>query len=373
MSYEQSAVEPSPTVDWDPCDSMVTQACPADAEEMEAIKAQASQSTCKNAHLVLKRIMDWVKSSPNGDIQKARARWSGCFISRRSDQVCWIYTERLHTITRFPRSSFSRYCNRLGFFYTKNQALNHVTLQRFLDAAYPDRRYQGNWYRYDVWMPTEEQIQRANEIMEHLGNEDNNQAAVVHTEAPIMTSQDPNQVARTMSADARRHILRQRAMYVLNRVEQIKKAQEPPDDIDRFDKVAWRIEHTSEQEALDLYSVIALIQISEDPNEKMQALYDYAFADVKNEVIIYRKLWAGIINFSTMYKVWWFNIDRMSEITGLDAHEIKAFWNNMSIRKSRMSQKTMATIHLHEFTLGFNLGTEGWVPYKDMAAWGHSH
>ena len=345
MSEVLPAVEPT-----DPFEIQLIQENPEDATRIQTLKNQiadihAKRSYEKEAHDMIFRIISFIK---DGNISfkhyYKKALWAGMFIiPNMRERICWINRARLEQVTGFTKSSIRRYLKKIKFVVSEDQVKSQDALVRMLNQCKMTNQRRA-WVKYDANEVTDLIIQYANDYRAYLDGTQDQNAAVLIQPAPIMTIRHNDEIVGVATPKQRENQLRCFVNRVEHRVKEEKAIEEIQAEIDAgvagYDKVEYRIKKDVAEGAL-LDDLKQQIESSQDDQSKMQALMDYMFIYTYN-VRDMRQLFCGCIHgrSNSGINFFWFDLQRMHELTGVNIRTIQQFWTNNHVSPSKAVSAT---------------------------------
>ena len=348
MSEVQPAVE-QPT---DPFEIELLKEFPTDAPLIKQIKDQiadihAKRSYEKDAHEMILRMLRFTKNRPMtyGHFFR-RSLWAGIFVILDSnEQICWINQARLQQVTGFTKSSIPRYLAKLKFIVSKEKVKGDELLKNMLKQCKMLEQRKA-WTKYDAHEATSERVQYANDCRAYLEGTQDQNALVLVQPAPIMTFQYCGDVIGVATAKQREYQIRSFIEEVEHRVKEEKAIKAVQAEIDAgvkgYDKVEYRINKDFSEEAL-LRDFKEQLESEEDDENKMQILMDYMFVQlVCGKTKDMRQLFCGCVSgwSDSGIELYWFDLQRMHELTGVDIRSIKQFWEDNFFCSSKTKSAT---------------------------------
>ena len=364
MAVIQSANRDIP----DPFEKALLNISPTDQDFMNKLSNAITTIKPKEKFLVIKDMIDFVTDSIPENIRELRSLWAGIYFVKFSREVCWVNSSRIEKITGFAGSSIKNLFakNQLNRSYFQRQNQNYLWdfLQRH---NVPDRARE--WVRFDKWRPNKGQVEYAKQIRIEFDPQlsQANDALVINCPAPILMLQSNGGETFMATPEQRKKVLLDTAKQVEYRLHQLRELEEPSDDVTGYARVEWMIKHSIDKEIRAINDLETLLQTSNDENTKLNAVWNYIWDVELKDDWIRRQLLVGIFPHPYLKKTWWFNIERMAQITNTTTSVVTKFFDGKKIRPS--SIKVTTSERDETFKL-YGIETDGWEVFRDMVLWG---
>ena len=130
-------------------DEILRQSSQEEAKDMDEIPMLAAH--LKKTHreeAMIGYLIDYVKTGDK-ETQEMKSMWVGCLYIKDADtQVCWINQTKMHKITKYAKTSISKYLGGLRFEKVTDQTSDREDLDELMGKYKVDKR-EGKWVKYE--------------------------------------------------------------------------------------------------------------------------------------------------------------------------------------------------------------------------------